>query len=38
MNVQIFNKPILAGNFWLDTAIVIVTVAILIALATRYVW
>jgi hypothetical protein len=38
MNVQIFNKPILADNFWLDTAIVIVTVAILIALATRYVW
>ena len=35
MNVQIFNKPIFAGNFWLETAIVIVTVAI--ALATRYV-
>jgi hypothetical protein len=37
MNVQIFSKPIFAGNFWLETAIVIVTVAILIALATRYV-
>jgi hypothetical protein len=36
MNVQIFNKPILAGNFWLETAIVIVTVEILIALVTKY--
>jgi hypothetical protein len=38
MNVQIFNKPVFAGNFWLETAILVITVAILIALTARYVW
>jgi hypothetical protein len=38
MNVQIFNKPVFADNFWLETAILVITVAILIALTARYVW
>ena len=38
MNVQIFNKPVFADNFWLQTALLIVAAAILIALAAKYVW
>jgi len=38
MDVQIFNKPVFADNFWLQTALLVVAVAILIALAAKYVW
>jgi hypothetical protein len=38
MNVQIFNKPVFADNFWLQTALLVVAAAILIALAAKYVW
>jgi len=38
MNVQIFNKPVFADNFWLETALLVVAAAILIALTAKYVW
>jgi hypothetical protein len=38
MNVRVFDKPFFADNFWLETAILVITVAVLIALAAKYVW
>jgi hypothetical protein len=38
MNVRIFDKPLFADNFWPETAILVVAVAVLIALAAKYVW
>ena len=35
---EIFDKPLFADNFWLETAILVVTVAVLTALAAKYVW
>jgi hypothetical protein len=37
MNVQIFNKPF-AESFWLQTTVLVVLTAVLIAVAARYVW
>jgi hypothetical protein len=38
MNVRVFDKPLFADNFWLEPAILVVAVAVLIALAAKYVW
>jgi hypothetical protein len=37
MNVQIFNKPF-AESLWLQTAVLVVLTAVLIAVAAKYVW
>ncbi len=37
MNVQIFNKPF-AESFWLQTAVLVILTAVMIAIAARSVW
>jgi hypothetical protein len=38
MDTQITNKRTFANNFWLQTAVLVIAVLVLIALAAKFVW
>lgn len=38
MTTQLTNKGGFANNFWLQTAVLVIAVAFLIALAAKFVW
>ena len=38
VNLQTANKSGIANNFWLQTAVLVIVVAGLIAIAAKYIW
>jgi hypothetical protein len=38
LNLQTANKSGIANNFWLQTAVLVIVVAGLIAIAAKYIW